>query len=58
MTLILIAVMHLCTTLSLFTGSLPIDFDKDQGAAGGKFKCFSTYELVQIETFDIHYDER
>ena len=24
---------------------------------GGKYKCFSTYELVQVIKYDIHYDE-
>ena len=29
-------------------------FGKD---SAGKFKCFSTYELVQVLKYDIHYDE-
>ena len=24
---------------------------------GGKYKCFSTYELVQVIKYDVHYDE-
>ena len=25
--------------------------------SAGKFKCFSTYELVEVLKYDIHYDE-
>ena len=29
----------------------------DYDGGGGKYKCYSTYELVEVWTYDTHYDE-
>ena len=34
-----------------------IDKPAEKFDSAGKFKCFSTYELVEVLKYDIHYDE-
>ena len=38
-------------------GGEDIDKPAEKFDSAGKFKCFSTYELVEVLKYDIHYDE-
>ena len=40
-----------------FFGAEDIDKPAEKFDSAGKFKCFSTYELVEVLKYDIHYDE-
>jgi hypothetical protein len=52
-------VIFLITNTESFSLSIFGEEDKlaEKFDSAGKFKCFSTYELVEVLKYDIHYDE-
>jgi hypothetical protein len=55
----LIVIFLITNTESFSFGIFGEDIDKpaEKFDSAGKFKCFSTYELVEVLKYDIHYDE-